>query len=100
MFGTIFRLRPKQGQEQTVEQLFQRWGQERQPYTTGFVHGYLLKSHSNPGELINVAIFDSETNFRKNAEDPAQDRWYQELRAALEADPEWNDGDVTTLAGR
>ncbi len=97
MFGTIFRMRPKQGQEQVVEELFQRWGRERRPKVTGFVNGYLLKSRSHPGELISVAIFDSEASFRQNAEDPEQDRWYQELRAVLVADPEWNDGEVTAL---
>lgn len=100
MFGTIFRMRPKSGQEQTVEQLFRRWEQERRTRATGFVDGYLLTSRSNPGEMVSVAIFDTEANFRKNAEDPDQDRWYQELRAALQTDPEWNDGDATTLAGR
>ncbi len=94
MFGTVFRMRPKSGQEHVTEELFHRWGRERQPRATGFVDAYLLKSRSNSGELISVVVFDSEANYRKNAADPEQDRWYQDLRASLEADPEWNDGDV------
>ncbi len=97
MFGTIFRMRPKQGQEQVVEEVFQRWGRERRSNVAGFVDGYLFTSRSHPGELVGIAIFDSEASFRQNADDPEQDRWYQELRAALEADPEWNDGDVIAL---
>ncbi len=97
MFGTIFRMRPKSGQEQVVEEVFQRWQRERRAKAPGFVAGYLFKSRSHPGELAGIAVFDSEANFRKNADDPEQDRWYQDLRAALEADPEWNDGEVIAL---
>ncbi len=82
MFGTIFRMRPQPGQEQVVEELFQRWAQERRSKATGFVDGYLLTSRSQPGEIVAIAIFDSETNFRKNADDPEQDRWYHDLRVA------------------
>jgi hypothetical protein len=39
-------------------------------------------------------VFDSEANYRANASDPEQDKWYQELRAMLDADPRWMDGDV------
>ena len=46
------------------------------------------------GELIGVAVFDSESSYRKNADDPKQDEWYRDLRQMLEADPEWSDGDV------
>jgi hypothetical protein len=99
MFGTIFRMRPRQGQEQVVEELFHRWWRERRPKVTGFVNTYLFKSRSYPGEMMGVAVFDSEANYWKNAEDPEQDRWYQELRAALETDPEWNDGDVIVQEG-
>ena len=98
MFGTVFRMQPKPGQEHAVEQLMRRWEQERKPKVAGFVDSYLFRSRSHPGELIGVAIFDSEENYRKNAEDPEQDRWYRELRAVLEADPEWNDGEVVTTS--
>ncbi len=94
MFGTVFRMRPKPGQEQAVVELFQSWERERRPKVAGVVGGYLLKPRTSSGELIGVAVFDSEENYRKNASDPEQDRWYQRLRALLEADPEWNDGDV------
>lgn len=37
MFGTIFRMRPKQGQQPVVEQLFQRWERERRAKAAGFI---------------------------------------------------------------
>src|SRR5688572_2096652 len=94
MFGTIFSMRPKPGQEQAVEQLFHSWERDRRPNVAGVVGGYLFKSRSNPGELTGVAIFDSEESYSKNANDPAQNGWYQQLRDKLQADPEWNDGEV------
>jgi hypothetical protein len=97
MFGTVFRMRPKRGQERAVEEQMRRWERERMPNVAGVVGGYLFKLRDRPGELIGVAVFDSEANYRKNAEDPEQDRWYRGLRALLEADPEWNDGDIIEL---
>lgn len=47
----------------------------------GVLAGYLFKSHNRPGELIGVVVFDSEARDHK-------------VRAPLEADPEWNDGDI------
>jgi quinol monooxygenase YgiN len=98
MFGTIFRMRPKQGQEQALVQMLERWERERRPQVAGFVASYLLTSRTNPGEVVGVAVFDSEQSYQKNANDPEQDRWYRELRALLESDPEWNDGEVRSIA--
>ncbi len=93
MFGTIFRMRPKPGMEAAIEDLFRREAEER-PKPAGALAGYLFRPRSRPGELMGVAVFDSEASYRKNADDPEQDRWYRQLRELLEADPEWNDGDV------
>jgi hypothetical protein len=94
MFGTIYRMRPKAGQEQAVAEHLRLWDRERRPQINGAVAGYLFKSRESDGELIGVAVFDSESSYRKNAADPGQDRWYRGLREMLEKDPEWNDGDI------
>jgi quinol monooxygenase YgiN len=93
VFGTVYRMRPKPGAETAIEDLLRREEGERAT-PTGFIAGYLFRSRSRPGELIGVAVFDSEASYRKNADDPEQDRWYRQLRELLEADPEWNDGEV------
>lgn len=98
MFGTVFRMQPRPGQEQAVEEIFRTWERERRPNVAGVVGGYLLKSRTRPGELIGVAVFDSEESYRKNASDPEQDRWFRELRDKLQADPEWNDGEVLAVS--
>jgi len=95
MFGTIYFMRPKPGAEAAIQDLMSREEQER-TRPAGLVAGYLFRSRSRPGELMGVAVFDSEASYRKNANDPEQDRWYRRLRELLEADPEWNDGEVLT----
>lgn len=98
MFGTVFRMRPRPGREAAVEEQLRRWERERRPVVAGVTASYLFKLRDHPGELIGVAVFDSEAHYRANAEDPEQDRWYRDLRALLEADPEWNDGDIVVAS--
>jgi heme-degrading monooxygenase HmoA len=94
MFGSIYRMHPKPGKEMDIADQFRRWDRERRSAVPGAVAGYLFRPKSAPDELIGFAVFDSEANYRRNAEDPAQDEWYRGLRQMLEADPEWNDGDI------
>ena len=93
MYGTIFRMQVKPGQEQRVAQLFKEWEQERKPKVRGAVTGLLLKPESRPGILIGVAVFADKASYVANSDDPGQDQWYQKLRSLLQADPEWEDGE-------
>jgi hypothetical protein len=94
MFGSIYKMKPLPGEEANIAAHFRRWERERRPVVGGAVSGYLFRPKTVSGELIGVAVFDSEVSYRRNADDPAQGRWYGELRQMLETDPEWNDGDV------
>jgi hypothetical protein len=87
-------MQPKSGQEANIASHFRRWERERRPAVGGAVAGYLFRPKASPDELIGFAVFDSEASYRKNAGDSRQDRWYRDLRQMLEADPEWNDGDI------
>jgi heme-degrading monooxygenase HmoA len=98
MFATIFRMKTRPGQEHKLKELGNSWTTERQPQVTGFVASYIIQSVDRPGEFLGISVFDSEENFRKNAADPAQDRWYRQLRENLEVDPEWNDGPVISYS--
>jgi len=98
MFGTVAQLHPKPGQEQTLLQLSQAWRRERGARLPGFVAEYLFRSVSHPGEYTLVVLFTDRASYQANAADPEQDRWYQQIRACLVADPEWNDGEVVPLA--
>jgi quinol monooxygenase YgiN len=94
MFGSVFRLTPLPGHEQTMIELMERWNRERRPKVEGFVAAYVYKSESRSGEYVNAVVFKDRESYMKNADDPEQDRWYREIRAHLASDPEWEDGEV------
>lgn len=92
MYGSIFRLRPKAGREQEVIRLWEEWNRERRPKVKGAIGGYLYRL--DKGGMMGVAMFESKDAYMANAGDPEQDRWFRRVREVLEADPEWNDGEV------
>jgi hypothetical protein len=95
MYGTVIRLQVKPGAEDALKALNEQWRRERVP--RGFIADYALKSERTPGEWLVLVVFDTEENYRQNAADPEQHRQYEQLRALLAADPEWNDGDVQSI---
>ena len=94
MFGTIFTMKPKSGQEAAVVELFKRWDRERRPKIKGAVAGHLYRNEQNPAELMAAVVFDSRANYFANASDPEQDQWYRDLVGVLEAEPRFIDGEV------
>ena len=99
MYGTLARVRPKQGQEQIVIDLTERWIRERAPDVPGFVADYLLVPNTGTGDMLILSVFASEEAYRANADATEQDHWYREFRAALETDPEWSDGEILAFEG-
>jgi heme-degrading monooxygenase HmoA len=97
MYGTVARIRVKPGQEEAVKTLNGEWLRQRQPQARGFIADYVLRSERVRGEWFLLAIFDTEENYRRNAADPEQHRQYEVLRGLLEADPEWNDGEIIAI---
>ncbi|MCI0439344.1 MAG: hypothetical protein L0177_09460 [Chloroflexi bacterium] len=93
MYGTIFRMKPKQGQEQKIIELFEEWERTRKPKVKGAVAGFLMRPDKMAGELVGVAIFSDKASYDANADDPEQDKWYRRLRDLLQADPTWEDGE-------
>ncbi len=97
MYGTVARLRVKPGQEEALVALNQRWLRERKPEAAGFIADYALKADRGGGEWFVLVIFDSEKHYRQNAADPEQHRLYEAMRALLESDPEWSDGEILSV---
>ncbi len=93
MYGTIFRLKVKPGQDQRLVELWREWERERKPKVKGAVGELLLKPDEKSGEFVGVAVFEDRAAYMANADDPDQDAWYHKLRELLEADPEWEDGE-------
>lgn len=94
MYGTVAQLRVEDGKIEEAREVALRWERERRPNVAGFVANYTFQLDSDPRAVILVAVFDSKEAYVANAQDPEQDRWYRQLRALLEADPIWHDGQV------
>lgn len=93
MYGTIFRMKIKVGQEQNIVDLFKEWDRDRKPNTKGAIGGLIMKPDNSSGELIGVAVFADKESYMANADNPEQNRWFSKLRESLEADPTWEDGE-------
>jgi antibiotic biosynthesis monooxygenase (ABM) superfamily enzyme len=95
MFGTIARVKVKPGQEQAFRDFGDTWWRDRAPKVKGALTGYLCKPVNGPAdEMLMIAIFDNRENYMANANDPEQDKWYQQFRSYLSVDPEWNDVEI------
>lgn len=89
MWGTIARLRVKQGAEQFLfTQFHSMRNAERMP---GWLFTHLFRSDSDPQEFWMVAMFTDKEAYQRNAESPGQHQVYLLIRSCLEADPEWHD---------
>ena len=67
----------------------QEWREARQ--VDGFSGEYTFLA--DDGRLISCVIFESKEKYLALADDPEQDRWWNEqARPKLAADPEWIDG--------
>ena len=92
MYGTIARLRIKPGAEAKLEEVLKGYDVESLP---GMIDEWTYRSDEDPRTYYLAVLFESKESYVKNAESPEQDQRYRRLRALLEADPEWHDGEIT-----
>jgi hypothetical protein len=67
-------------------------GSGRQP--NGYLGEIVYKMDNNPNEVMLCVFFQDKASYHANANDPQMSKEYEQYRALLEADPEWNDGEV------
>ena len=92
MYGTIARMKVKPGSFEGFQK--QMADVESDLSAVGWVSTTIYRSDSDPNEIwLNVA-FESKAAYRKNAESPDQGVRYGQMRALLDADPEWHDGEI------
>lgn len=96
MYGTIARVRVKPGRVEDLRALVTEYDDLGIP---GFVASFLYQADADPDELWLAVAFVDRESYRLNAEDPAQDKRYREMRDLLEADPEWHDGAIIGTTG-
>ncbi len=99
MFGTIARLKVKPG----AEPLLMAWAQALKPNNVpgsarmqGWVSTTVYRTQRDPNEMWLAVVWSDEEGYRANAALPGQHEWYLRMRALLEEDPEWIDGDIVT----
>jgi len=93
MYGTVARMKVKPGEADQLRKTMQDWDAEGGS-VDGAVATYVYQTDNDANELIMVALFRDKKSYMANADDPKTDEWFQLMRAHLEADPEWNDGEV------
>ena len=92
MYGTVARMKVKAGQMETMMKRMENFDTNRHP--KGYLGEIIYKMDSNPNEIMLAVFFDSKESYHANANDPEQDKEYRKMRDLLDADPEWNDGEV------
>jgi heme-degrading monooxygenase HmoA len=90
VYGTIARMKIER---ENLDGLRAFGDQQRQRTMPGYRGSWVLVPDEWTGEVVLVVMFDDEESYRKNAHDPATEEAYPRLRALLEADPEWTDGE-------
>jgi hypothetical protein len=91
MYGTVARMRLKPGMEERMRQLSREFEDARIP---GYLFEYVFKLDGGDNDYILVAGFESRDAYMANANDPKQHERYLQYRELLQADPEWNDGEI------
>ncbi len=97
MYGTIFHMMALDGKEDELKAVFDAWESERKPNVQGVVAGYLMKTDNKPNEFIGIAVFESKELYLANGNDPAQGEWFGKVRALLQSDPVWEDGEYIDM---
>ena len=91
MYGTVARVRAKAGAGGQLSALQDQYEGLQVP---GFVATYVYRSDADPDEYWLVVLFEDRESYHRNAQDPAQDERFRQMRELLAADPEWHDGEV------
>jgi quinol monooxygenase YgiN len=91
MYGTVARMRVKPGMQAKLEQDMAQYEQLNVP---GFVSTTVYRMDRDPNEIYLAVVFEDKKSYHANAADPKQDERYRAMRDLLEADPEWNDGEI------
>lgn len=95
-YGTVAKFKVRPGK---LDELRKMMESEDMGGVAGLVSTLVYQMDRDSNELYLVVVFESKEAYVKNAESPEQDARYQELRALLESDPEWNDGIIIHYSG-
>jgi heme-degrading monooxygenase HmoA len=91
MYGTVARWRVKAGNETEFEQLVNDVTNE---IPTGSRGVFLYRADTDPLEYWVASQWDSKEAYTSNSNTPEQDERFRRLRALMDGDPEWHDGEI------
>lgn len=94
MYGTVARLRIKQGMEAEWLALGNEMEASSPP---GSVTDIVYRSDADPQVYYLAVVFESKEAYLANASSPEQHAQYLRYRALLEEEPEWHDGEVVAI---
>ena len=90
MYGTVARMKVKR---ENLEEIRESMQDVERRAVDGYVATHVLVPDEWHDEVLVAVFFRDRQSYLKNANDPKMDEDYRKLRALLEADPEWIDGD-------
>jgi quinol monooxygenase YgiN len=93
MYGTVAKVRVKPENREPLRKLT-----EGEDY--GQVDGYISSSvlYENDSDVTWLFVtFRDRASYDANANDPAQNERYMAMRALMDADPEWHDGEIESM---
>jgi hypothetical protein len=61
----------------------------------GVLEFSVIVSNEDPDSCMAYVCFDTTENYQRNSDRPAQDAWYQQLRALIQ---EWFNGTIAMVA--
>jgi quinol monooxygenase YgiN len=93
MYGTVAKMRVKPENRDQLRKVAEAQNVEQ---VEGFVATYTLFENDSDVAWL-LAVFADRATYDANANDPAQHERFMELRALMDADPEWHDGEIESM---
>ncbi len=89
MYGTVAKVQVNPEKIEEIQTLSQEMGA-----APGQIARYIYQMDANPNELFLIAVFESRAAYQANAASPEQHQRFLKMRALLNSDPEWHDGEI------
>jgi hypothetical protein len=85
-------MKVKSGKMDDLIKLMSTGGEDRA--TRGYLGEIVYKMDRDANEIMLCVFFKDKASYQANAQSPEMNKDYEEYRALLDSDPEWNDGEV------
>jgi heme-degrading monooxygenase HmoA len=96
MYGTIWRVRLKEGGEEALKALMDEFEERQVP---GFIGHYAYRLDADPNIYMSAVIFAGKEDYVANANSPEQQALYGRMTVVFDGEPEWFDGEITDVRG-